>query len=125
MVEDWQRPITTNGLLVGDPAGSLTCDLGDYLEHSDGTLEALPAEHRYGHHVVYLHPKDGATVASTGWDGPTTSLTVPTPVPVRRLGGPWFAVLQDAPQPAPRYTLIVAGRQRPTTPPYGGPHAQP
>lgn len=105
----WQTPIPPIGRGTLDPAHT-TVDLGEYLEHWDGTLEALPTPPPFTHNtVVYAHTTPGLEDSDPAY----------TTATVRRIAGNSDSVWVTAPQPAPRYTRLVAGRQIPTI--NGGP----
>lgn len=106
---EWLRPLPPLEPYL--PEHSAVCDLGEYLEHYDGRLEALPADHALGHTVAYALPAvsfPGREVDPWGI-GPAPGPVVT--LPVRRVAVGYLRGMVQAPQPAPRYSYLERGRQ--------------
>ena len=85
-----------------------TCDLGEYIEHPDGTLEALPADHGRPQVSYYASLPPASPVSPLWVDTRGMSVQVRT---VRKVASPYAVTGLTAPQPAPRYTVLRWGRQ--------------
>lgn len=104
---EWQRPLPP--LERYDPEFNTACDLGEYLEFPDGTLEALPSFHGLPHTVAYVPP--GIPGEEPDALGLAPAPGRPVALPVRRVGAGYLPGMLRAPQPAPRYSYFERGRQ--------------